>query len=400
MYPNEVDTFPTRLKGETIEADHINLLQNAVTAIETTLDERSPSSSAVVPDMDYTPGADNTAAILTARAVAVSRNVPLLIPRGPHPWVMTDNLTLWDGARLILKGTLDIQTDHSAGGLGIIGTSVEDVVIDGGGTLSQSNAAARNGVYGMIAFLSSGGTGNGDVHIRNIRILGGESTAIFTVLLDTFSIHNVHVQDTWADGIHLSRGTSKGTVTACTVKSPGDDAIALVSITSESGGSVTWPQMTDIVVGDCVVTDFPATVGSGVAVIGARRCGVSNVTVKNPKANGVNIMGSSSIGAPPSSFITVNGANIEGAAGQGFLIGDSSDVTITGGSATGGADCGLQLIGSTRTHVAGVKLRGNAAFGVYETGGTGNTVAACDLRGNTTAPYQVSSAALTGCVTA
>ena len=34
MYPNEVDTFPTGLKGETIEADHINLLQNAVTAIE------------------------------------------------------------------------------------------------------------------------------------------------------------------------------------------------------------------------------------------------------------------------------------------------------------------------------------------------------------------------------
>ena len=66
--------------------------------------------------------------------------------------------------------------------------------------------------------------------VRNIRVLGGESAAVFTAKLDTFSLHNLSIRDLWADGIHLSRGTCKGTVTGITAKNLGDDALALVGI--------------------------------------------------------------------------------------------------------------------------------------------------------------------------
>ena len=353
--------------------------------------------AASVPNLDLTPGVDNTTAILAARAQAASRNVPLLIP--PGTWKMTDNLALWNGARLILQGTLDIFTDHSAAGRGIVGTAVEDVVIEGGGAVAQSNATGRHGVYGMITLLTSGGTGSGNVHVRNIRVLGGESAAVFTAKLDTFSLHNLSIKDLWADGIHLSRGTCKGTVTGITAKNLGDDALALVGITSESGGSVTWPQMTDIVIGDCVVTDFSSSFGSGVAIVGARRVAVSNVTVKDPAAHGVNCQSSPGIGAPAPQDVQITGVCVDSAGGQGFLIGDSTDVTITGGTARNGADSGIALLGSTRTYVTGTKARSNAGFGVYESSGTGNAVTACDIGGNTAGASQVASAVLTACKT-
>lgn len=358
-------------------------------------------TAAEVPILDATPGVDNTAAILAARAAAISRGAPLLIP--PHPaglaWKMLDNFVLWNGARLILQGTLDIFTDHSAAGRGIVGTAVEDVVIEGGGAIAQSNATGRNGVYGMVSLLTSGGTGSGNVHIRNIRVLGGESAAVFTAKLDTFSLQNLSIKDLWADGIHLSRGTCKGTVTGIVAKNLGDDALALVGITSESGGAVTWPQMTDIVIGDCVVTDFSAAVGSGVAIVGARRVAISNVVVKDPPAHGVNCQASAGIGAPAPQDVQITGVCVDSAGGQGFLVGDSTDVTITGGTARNGADTGIAMLGSTRTYVTGVKARGNVGYGVYEPAGTGNAVTACDIGGNTAGASQVATAVLTACKT-
>lgn len=412
-YPDTLDNFAphTDGPGHVIHADHVNELQLAVEAMQAEIGT-NPSdafvtlalrlnAAPVIPPLNATSGADNTAAILAARTAAITRGVPLLIP--PHPaglaWKMTDSLPLWSGARLILQGTLDIFTDHSAAGRGIVGTAVEDVVIEGGGAVAQSNAAGRNGVYGMITLLTSGGTGSGNVHVRNIRVLGGESAAVFTAKLDTFSLHNLSIKDLWADGIHLSRGTCKGTVTGITAKNLGDDALALAGITSESGGSVTWPQMTDIVIGDCVVTDFSSSFGSGVSIVGARRVAVSNVTVKDPAAHGVNCQSSPGTGAPAPQDVQITGVCVDSAGGQGFLIGDSTDVTITGGTARNGADSGIALLGSTRAYVTGVKARGNTGFGVYESSGSGNAITACDIGGNTAGASQVASAVLTSCKT-
>ena len=130
----------------------------------------------------------------------------------------------------------------------------------GGGAVAQSNAAGRNGVYGMITLLTSGGTGSGNVHVRNIRVLGGESAAVFTAKLDTFSLHNLSIRICGPTESTCRAGPARG-------PSPGSpknlgDALALVGSPAESGGSVTWPQMTDIVIGDCVVTDFSSSVGS------------------------------------------------------------------------------------------------------------------------------------------
>lgn len=351
----------------------------------------------VIPDLNTTPGADNTAAVLSARTLSIAKNRPLWLP--PGIWKMNDVLPAWNGARIIGYGaTLDFQTDHTTTGRGLYATAVDDVEYMGL-TLAQSNATARNGVYGMFSFLSSAGIGCSNVRVSDVRVTGGESTVIYSENMTDFAINGIVGANTWADGIHLARGTRRGTVRGVRIRNVGDDAIALVGITSENAGATTWQVMSDITIADFVIDSLP-TVGSGVVVIGANRVNVGNGTVKSAKASGIYISDSAVIGAPAPSNVLISGVNIDTTTtGAGVRVGASTDVNITGITAVNCADSGVALIGSTRTYITASKLRGNTGFGLYEASGTSNAITACDLTGNSISPSQVASAVITACKT-
>jgi len=397
-YPLQLDTVDAYSSGLAANAGAQAIV---AAAIKDDLDLSSTYAAASVPNLDTTPGADNTAAILAARAAAISRGVPLWLP--PGTWKMSDILTGWNGGRVIAYGaTLDIQTDHSSTGRGLFATAVDDFEIVGL-TLAQSNATARNSVYGMLTFLSSSGTGCSNIRLRGVRVTGGESAVVYAENMTDFEIDGIAGSGTWADGLHLCRGTRRGVVRGARIRNVGDDGISLVAITSESGGAVTWPQMSDITIADFQVDTLPAVGAanaSGVAVVGAKDVTVSGGTVKAAKLAGVNIQGGAGIGAPNPDNVTVTAVTVVGTtAGHGFLVGASTDVTLDGVAARGCSDAGVALLGSTRTHVAGSKFRGNG-YGAYESTGTDNALSACDLRGNTIGPHQLATATLTGCITA
>jgi len=348
-----------------------------------------------IPSFSGRPGVDETAALFAARATAIARNIPLWLPPGTYK--ISDVPTLWNGAQIDGYGcTLDIQTDHSVTGRGIFGTAVDNVSIRGL-TLAQSNASGRNAVYGMLSFLSSAGVGRSNVTVTDVRVTSGESVVIYAENMTDFSINGIRGSGTYADGIHLCRGTRRGTVRGIRVDAVGDDAIALVGITSENAGATTWQPMTDITIADFVVNSL-TTLGSGVVVIGASRINVGNGTIKSPKANGVYVSDSPGLGAPAPSNVIVSGVNVETAGtGSGFLIGPSNDVTITGCSSLDAGDSGVALVGSTRTYITSSKFRGSVGFGIYEASGTSNAITACDIGGNTAGPSQVVTAAITAC---
>jgi hypothetical protein len=148
--------------------------------------------------------------------------------------------------------------------ISVTGFAVEDC------TIKASNATGRTSVWGLIrARLTTG------FYVRRVTFGKSSSCAIWTSSTTEFAIMDIDIDGTYADGIHLSRGTSKGTVARIRAKNLGDDIIGLNSYIND--GATYYDQMTNITVTD--IKGYNIGTGRGVAVNGCVDVRISDVMV-------------------------------------------------------------------------------------------------------------------------
>ncbi len=93
-------------------------------------------------------------------------------------------------------------------------------------TLTAPAATARLGSLEHHRIVLDGGSGQS---VEDNHVIGGPAAGIFAFGATGFTISGNVVEDTMADGIHLTHGSRLGTVSSNAVRHPGDDCVAVVS---------------------------------------------------------------------------------------------------------------------------------------------------------------------------
>lgn len=154
--------------------------------------------------------------------------------------------------------------------------SVEFFEIEGG-KLEATNATGRTSVHGLLRVKDTDW-----LRVQHMQFGKSSSTAIHTWNVAQFVIDDVDIVGTYADGVHLSRGTSNGTVSRIRGRDTGDDLVAINSYTPTGGD--TFGACENITIRDVKGWNVGngGTAGRGVVVNG----GV-DVTVKDVYIDGV-----------------------------------------------------------------------------------------------------------------
>ncbi|MEO3761491.1 beta-propeller fold lactonase family protein, partial [Mycobacterium sp. B14F4] len=144
--------------------------------------------------------------------------------------------------------------------------------------------------------------GNGNI-ISDVNVVGSASAGIYIVGASNFLVERVTVSDTAADGIQITGASKNGVVNNATVSRTGDDSIAVVSYSSDSG------PVTDIVINNPTVIDNLQA--RGIAVVGGERITINNFTVNGSSQAGLFIGSQGGIfNTRATRDITVNGGTI------------------------------------------------------------------------------------------
>ncbi|GAB91326.1 putative glycoside hydrolase [Gordonia rhizosphera NBRC 16068] len=230
-------------------------------------------------------------------------------------------------------------------------------------------------------------SGTGD-SVQNVTIIGSAAAGIFVDGAQDFSIRDVSVSHTRADGIHITNGAARGVVQGVRTELTGDDAVAVVSYLAD--GHV----CSDIRISG--VTVEGTRWGRGISVVGGRGVSISDFAVSRTDSAGVYI---ASEGAPyftasVDDVSVANGsisrANTNPAVVQGAVLVYSgnamavvqnvhmSNLRIAYTPATAQRD--VAIVTSAGGRVEGVSLRdfditGSVAAPLYSTAGTGAYVA-------------------------
>lgn len=344
-------------------------------------------------------GADCTTAIQNAATKAQADGIPLLIPRAANglPYKMSAILQAWTGARIIGQGAvLDFLTDGSATGRGLfIGSAtgaggVSDVQIHGVKFIC-SNATARNGVYGLISIFDSTDILIQDCWFGNSTAKsGGESTGVWAMNTTDLRIIRPRVQNTLADGIHLSRATQRAVIDHPVIIGAQDDAVAVVSKRQDGTGPIYAPckyvQIIQPIVRDSTV------LGAGVALVGAQDCTVIGGSIDGVPDSIVVIAQANYGGVidPARNTVTgVVGTNSAKVAGA-FRVANATNTTIVGCELSGNVG-GYSILSSPRTKISGGGVASTGGdFGVYADGGSTRTlVSGVDLSSNGATGYKI-----------
>ena len=286
-------------------------------------------------------------------------------------------LNVLSGTRLEGHGaTLDILKDGTSAGRYLNIDSKSNVVIRDV-KIACSTAAARNQVYGMVSLFTST-----DVVLEDVEVTGGEGCGIFVLGGSNIKMTRCTVHDTWADGIHVSRGVTDVFITDPHVYEVDDDAIAVWSKLAD--GATNYSQIERVVIENAIVHDMQV-LGSGISIIGAKDVAVIGgvFTDINPGA-GVKT-------AADISHVATN-VHITGAVAtrcyQGFIAGNSETVSFKAIAATECIDSGMAIVASDDVFISGASLTDNTVFGLYVASGANAAISASDCRRNGTAAIQ------------
>lgn len=362
------------------------------------------SSLCIIPQLAVLGGQDCTSIIQAAASKAQAARLPLLLLPSANglPYKMTSTLQVWSGARIIGQGAvLDFQTDHTATGVGFFigqgGAGVSDVCVTGL-RLICSNASARNGVYGVLSIFDSTDVLLEDVWVGDASAAsGGESAGIYVQNTTDLRIVRPRVQNTLADGIHLSRGTTDAVLDQPVVIGAQDDGISVVSVKQDGTGPIYSPcQRVQII--QPSVRDS-TTLGSGIALVGAQDCVVTGGVIDTVPAR-VFVVSQANYGGvinPARNIITGLVGKNAASTSQSFLVGNADRTVITGidiSQCPGGG----QVLSSTRTKINGSGISSTAdQMGVYDDGASSRTiVTGCDLSANGAQSYNIYIGATAG----
>jgi hypothetical protein len=115
--------------------------------------------------------------------------------------------------------------------------------------------------------------------IEDVSVLGAASAGVFVQGASHFQLTRVTVEDSRADGIHMTAGASHGQLDRPVTRRTGDDGIAIVSYRADA------TEVSDVRVSSPLVDGAPG--GRGLSVVGGRAVSFSDVEVRNTAAAGL-----------------------------------------------------------------------------------------------------------------
>lgn len=139
-----------------------------------------------------------------------------------------------------------------------------------GGMLKSSNASSRSSLYGLIRTRGWDG-----FRVRGTKFGKSSSTAIWMSTTTNFIIEDIDIDGTYADGVHVSRGSKHGTIQNVRGKNTGDDLIGINAYTND--GATNYDNIEDITIRDIKGQNIGT--GRGVAVNGGKSITVDDVTI-------------------------------------------------------------------------------------------------------------------------
>lgn len=178
------------------------------------------------------------------------------------------------------------------------------------------------------------------LRVSEVKVTRSAAAGIFVDGARGFTIEDVAVSDTRADGIHLTGGAEDGVVLRPVVSRSGDDAVAVVSYRSDPGVSRRISVLSPRV--------RTTTGGRGVSVVGGEDIVYRDVHVEGSAAAGIYL---ATEGAP---YFTRNTLRVQVVGGR--LIGANTDASIDHGALLVSAAGESSLVRDVS--VSGVTIRG------------------------------------------
>ena len=183
--------------------------------------------------------ADDTAAIQKALN-SLKAGDTLVFPAGytfTHSAVLN---AMVSGTRLT-GGAVILATREAASAFHLGGN---DMTVDNL-TFRMGTTTQRWGTFEQMKLRVGWGTSN--ITISNVTIDGSAAAGLYIGGVTGFAVTDVTVQNTRADAIHMTGGSSNGTVVRPIVRNPGDDGVAIVSYKNDGAVShnitVTSPRL-------------------------------------------------------------------------------------------------------------------------------------------------------------
>jgi hypothetical protein len=229
-------------------------------------------------------------AVLSARQSSVSRSD---VPEDQTAVLQQQFDALQPGASLKLEA---VVYPHS----GVLKIRVPGVHIDGSGAILQATSDATSSVQILAddvtltnIKLSAPGTGprmhgtdqqkllvagDGDI-VSNISVAGSAAAGVFVNGAQNFTLTDIDVANTRADGVHITSGASHGVLSNIRTAQTGDDGVAVVSYQDDP------LTCTDISINDVVIRGN--THGRGLSIVGATDVRMRGFSIANTQAAGV-----------------------------------------------------------------------------------------------------------------
>ncbi len=183
--------------------------------------------------------------------------------------------------------------------------TVSDLVLRGTGT-------ARGGTWDDTGLLLKGTDG---VVVERVTVRGATSAGVFVDASSDFTLRDVVVEDSLADGIHVTGASQDGAITGAVVRRSGDDGIAVVSY-RDAALPVTR-----------ITIDSPrvetTTWGRGLSVVGGTRVAFRDVHVRGSDAAALYFASEANWNTHATSGVTVDG---------GTLVGSNDSATVDHGA--------------------------------------------------------------------
>ncbi|MUL78126.1 right-handed parallel beta-helix repeat-containing protein [Mycolicibacterium sp. CBMA 226] len=146
--------------------------------------------------------------------------------------------------------------------------------------------------------------GNHD-SVRNVTINGSAGAGVFVYGAGWFNLSGITVNNSRADGIHMTNGSHDGVVSDSVTNNTGDDGFAVVSYIPD--GKICY----NITVNNPVVNG--TTGGRGISVVGGQNITYNNIKVSNTDVAGVYIAAEPSYNTMGVNGVTINGGTVTGA---------------------------------------------------------------------------------------
>jgi len=222
-------------------------------------------------------GVTNDAVALQAALNALTPGATLYLGPGKtyvHTTVLTtpanvDYYTIAGAGRLLATNQTSSALIVKGNFVSLLGFTKEKTAT----TVRQDPYAAQNIVT----------DGCDNLYINDVTSIGGSGTGFFITRCTNFRLVRLRVENTLADGIHMTGGSSNGIVIDPRVRQAGDDGVSVVSYVGGSDGGMC--QNIDVI--NPVVLGSKA--GRGVTCVGGTNIRFYNITIEDTFAAGVYI---------------------------------------------------------------------------------------------------------------